>query len=157
MSSRVTGFLGVSLLALLLAAAARADEPKVYRWVGPDGRVYTSNAPPKDGKGLIDGKPAPPAARAPEPGDVSPADGETCSHFAGYVSRWRDAQRSIESWEATVDRIQSRTDDFVRRDDSAYENSLDRANERLDLARESASRIESEGRAAGMPQSCLTE
>jgi hypothetical protein len=162
MSPRVVSVLGLAVLLGTLAAAARGDEPKVYRWVGPDGRVYTSNAPPKDGKGLIEVKPAPAAKPArPQlpavPASEAPAEGELCSRFQGYVNEWRDAQQSIESWEATIDRLESRTDNFVRRDDSAYNASIERANEHLDEARERASRVEAEGRAAGMPQSCLSE
>jgi len=154
MSSRVVGVVAVSLLVAALAAGARGDGPKVYRWVGQDGRVYTSNSPPPKGVAVIDAKPAPvPAVPASE----APADGELCSRYGDYVDAWRSAQRSAESWEETIDRIQSRTDDFLRRDETTYTESLDRANARLDEARERASRIESQGRAAGMPQSCLTE
>jgi hypothetical protein len=160
MSPRVVSVLTLSVLLGALAGAARGDEAKVYRWVGQDGRVYTSNSPPKDGKGLIDVKPAPQAARPAlpaVPASEAPAEGELCAAYARYVLDWRDAQQSIASWEATIDRLESRTDNFVRRDDSAYNASIDRANGHLDEARERASRIEAEGRAAGMPQSCLSE
>jgi len=163
MSSRVVGVLAASLLAAAVAAGARAEEPKVYRWVGQDGHVYTSNTPPPNGAGLIEAKPArqaPAAQRASVPNvpaSEAPAEGELCGRYDDYVRRWRGAQRTVESWEETIDRIQSRTDDFVRRDETTYTDSLDRANERLDEARERASRIESEGRAGGMPQSCLSE
>lgn len=158
MSPRVISALAVSLLLGALAAGARADEPKVYRWVGQDGRVYTSNAPPKDGKGLIDAQPQGGAAPAPRSIPAAPdADADSCGRFGAYVANWRSAQQSVESWEATIDRLQSRTDNFIRRDDTTYNESLERANQHLDEAREQASRLEAEGRAAGMPQSCLTE
>ena len=168
MSPRVIPRFAASLLLAALAAGARADEPKVYRWVGQDGRVYTSNSPPKDGKGLIEAPPQGKAAAAPRsvpariPARTSiPAapdsEGDSCARYAAYVASWRDAQQSVESWEATIDRLESRTDNFVRRNDTAYNDSLDRASQHLDEARDRASRIEAEGRAAGMPQSCLTE
>ena len=151
MSPRAILRLAVPLLLAALAGGARADEPKVYRWVGQDGRVYTSNSPPKDGVGLITAPARTPAPAAPD------ADGDSCDRFGSYVASWRDAQRSVESWEATIDRLESRTDDFVRRNDTAYNDSLDRASQHLDEARERASQIEAEGRRAGMPQSCLVE
>ena len=166
MSPRVISVFAVAVLLAALAAGARADEPKVYRWVGQDGRVYTSNSPPKDGKGLIEappqGKaaPAPRAVRAPARTSIPAApdsEGDSCARYVAVVANWRDAQQSVESWEATIDRLESRTDNFLRRNDTAYNDSLDRANQHLDEARDRASRIEAEGRAAGMPQSCLTE
>jgi hypothetical protein len=158
MGPRGISVVAVALLVGALAAGGRAEEPKVYRWVGQDGRVYTSNAPPKDGKGLIDAQPQ--GSAAPAPGSIPAApesDDDSCGRFGAYVVNWRSAQQSVESWEATIDRLQSRTDDFVRRNDTAYNESLERANQHLDEARERASRLEAEGRAAGMPQSCLTE
>ena len=133
----------------------------MYRWVGQDGRVYTSNSPPKDGKGLIEAPPqgsatAPRSIPAPARTSIPAApdsDGDSCGRFGAYVANWRSAQQSVESWEATIDRLQSRTDDFIRRNDTTYNESLDRANQHLDEARERASRLEAEGRAAGMPQS----
>lgn len=178
MSPRVIPILVLGALLGALAAGARADERKVYRWVGEDGRVYTSNTPPPGGKGLID---APPAKPAPKPAAAAPRsvavprwilapaedprslpaapapDADSCSRWGGVVAQWRDAQQSVASWEATIERLESRTDNFIRRDDTAYHASLDRANQHLDDARARADRIESEGRRDGMPQSCLTE
>jgi hypothetical protein len=131
MSPRVISLAALSLLLGALAARASADEPKVYRWVGRDGRVYTSNAP--------------------GPGE------DACARYGAEVARWRDARESIESWQATLHRLESRTDGFTRRNDTVYKDSLGRARSRLDEARARASRIESEAHAAGVPQSCLTE
>src|SRR4029453_10638854 len=129
MSPRVMQHFAAALLLAALAAGARADEPKVYRWVGQDGRVYTSNSPPKDGKGLIEapapGKPAaaPRAVRAPARSSLAGApdsEGDSCDRYAAYVANWREAQQPVESWEATIDRLESPTDGFVRRNDTAY-------------------------------------
>ena len=146
MSPRVISLAAASLLLGALAVAASADEPRVYRWVGRDGRVYTSNAPPQS-KAEAAPRSVP---AAPEPAEVA------CERYGAHVARWRDAHQSIESWEATIHRLQSRTDAFVRRNDT-YADSLDRANARLGEARDRARRIESEGRAAGVPQSCLAQ
>src|SRR5262245_39976001 len=105
MSARVVPLLVVAFVCAAAASGARADEKKVYRWVGQDGHVYTSNSPPPDGKGLIDApapKPAaapapkrgilaspPPAAPARSAPEVSPADGSECARFDGYVTSWR--------------------------------------------------------------------
>jgi len=65
-------------LVVALAGAARADEAKVYRWVGEDGHVYTSTTPPPNGKGLIEVKPAPtPAAAAKAPPAAAAKDAPT--------------------------------------------------------------------------------
>jgi len=124
----------VLVLALLLGAGAagvRAGEPKVYRWRGPDGRVYTSNSPPP--RNSV----------------------EECGRYGAWLSTWRDAQQSVESWQAARDRIHKRTDDFMRRSESVYGASLVRASQRLAEARERAHRIEAEGERAGVPRRCL--
>lgn len=176
MSSRAVSPLVVGLVCAALAWSASAEDGKVYRWVGEDGHVYTSNTPPPDGRGMIDAPPPAPAKPAPAPAparrsapsaapaapargapDVAPAEGTDCARFDGYVTNWRKAQQSIADWEATIDRLESQTDGFMRRNDTAYSNSIDRANEHLEQARDRASQIEAQGRAAGMPQSCLSE
>jgi hypothetical protein len=131
MSSRVVSAL---VLALLLGAGAdgvRAGEPKVYRWLGEDGREYTSNSPrPRD-------------------------SGESCGRYGAWLASWRDARQSVESWQAARERIRKRSDDFMRRSNFAYGASLDLASKRLAEARERARRIDAEGEQAGVPSRCL--
>ena len=131
MSSRVVPVLSLAILLGALAGAARGDEAKVYRWVGQDGRVYTSNSPP--------------------PRDAV----EACGRYGVWLASWHDAQQSVESWQAARDRIQNRTDDFIRRSQSVYGASLERASQHLAEARERERRIEAEGKAAGVPKRCL--
>lgn len=140
MSPRAVAAFAVSLLLAALAAGARGDGSPVYRWVGRDGRTYTSNAPPPRGVAQSDA-----AAAA------------TCSRYSDFVEQWRSAHDSVQSWQQALDRIQSRTDDFLRRNETTYTRSLGRAHALLDEARDRASRIATDARAAGMPPSCLSE
>jgi hypothetical protein len=131
MGTRAVWVLVVALLFGAGAAGVRAGEPKVYRWVGADGRAYTSNAPPP--RNSV----------------------EACGRYGAWLSRWRDAQQSVESWQAARERIQKRTDDFIRRSEATYGASLQRASRRLAEARERAHQIEAEGARAGVPKRCL--
>jgi hypothetical protein len=129
-----TRAVSVLLLALMLGAGAegvRAGEPKVYRWRGEDGREYTSNSPPP--RNSV----------------------ESCGRYGAWLSSWRDARQSVESWQAARERIQKRSDDFMRRSKSVYDASLARASQHLAEARERARRIEAEGKEAGVPRRCL--
>jgi hypothetical protein len=80
-----------------------------------------------------------------------------CSRWADVISDWRRAQKSVEDAEQRLDQIQSRTDDFIRRDETAYDNSVSQATDAIERARDRVSQLEDQGQHAGMPQSCLTE
>jgi hypothetical protein len=157
----------IALLTLLLTAATRAqgDEPKTYRWVGEDGHVYTSTTPPPNGRGAIEVKPAQPAttkspvARGATPAPVANgADGESpCAPYRSWVEEWRAATRVVEAAETSLDRLQSDTDDYVRRNDSYYETQLESAEDRVNRAQQRLSQVESDASRAGIPQSCFTQ
>ena len=70
MGSRVTSGLLVALVLVALAAGARADQPKSYRWVSEDGHVYETSTPPPKGVNAIESasSAAKPAASTEAPG-----------------------------------------------------------------------------------------
>lgn len=160
------------LVALLLALAsqARGDEPKTYRWVGEDGHVYTSTGPPPDGRGAVETPPAPGAKAESPPANPAPAaapqasaegrsdaDGSSCARYASWVEQWRRAARAVESAEESLDRLQSDTDRYLRRNDSYYEEQLESAENRVSRTEEKRSQIEDDAARAGVPQSCFTQ
>src|SRR5258705_13152148 len=106
MSPRVISRFAVSLLLAALAAGARAEEPKAYRWVGQDRRVYTSNSPPKDGKGLIEAPPqrnaaaAPRAVRTPAATSIPAApesEGDSCARYTPHIATMPSPPPSAQS------------------------------------------------------------
>jgi hypothetical protein len=176
--------LALLTLGLVLASHANADEPKVYRWVGEDGRVYTSTTPPPNGKGLIDSAPAskpkpepeakPADATAPRrtlrqiltgdsesvpvaPSTIATSDETSCARFRDFVDDWRKAKRAVEAAEASVDRLQSETDYYVRRNDSYYDRRLEAAEQAVSRAEERLNQVESDAADAGVPQKCFTD
>ena len=182
----------IPLLALLglLASRSRGDEPKIYRWVGEDGHVYTSTAPPPNGRGVIDAKSAPakamvvPAAEKPgeerapsaaasrsrrpllSPNAASAAaqrpasaggDASNCARYQSWADQWRLATRSVAAAEASLDRLQSDTDDYVRRNDSYYERQVTSAEDRLTRAQDQLRQVEDDAGTAGVPQLCMSD
>jgi hypothetical protein len=159
----------IPLVTLLLALAshARSDEPKTYRWVGEDGHVYTSTTPPPSGKGIIETKSvAPPAqakSAAAKPATSAPApasadgNGSNCARYQSWVDQWQLATRSVESAEESLDRLQSDTDSYLRRNDSYYETQLESAEDRVSRAQERLNQVEDDAKRAGVPQSCFTQ
>lgn len=186
MTRRASRGAWIPFLTLLVTAAsfAHAGEPKTYRWVGEDGRVYTSTTPPPNGRGVIDAQPATPAKpRAPAakpaaamppsslrqipsgnagsgatPARASAGDGaSSCARYQGWVDQWRSATRAVAAAEESLDRLQSDTDRYVRRNDSYYETQIESAEARISRAEERLSQVESDATRAGAPQNCFTE
>ncbi len=66
--SSQTVWLVLVTLVLCAATHAGADDGKTYRWVGHDGRVYTTPTPPPEGAGtIVEVVPAKPKKGAPAP------------------------------------------------------------------------------------------
>jgi hypothetical protein len=142
------------LILLLAAASARADPAKTYRWIGQDGRVYTTTTPPPKGATLVEEKTAAPAKPKAK---SSAADTPSCGQYQELVDHWRSARRSLAAAEDRLDQLRSDTDDYVRRNDSYYETQIESAEARVRSAEDRVSELESDAARAGVPQNCFTE
>jgi len=170
-SSRVT-LAAIAAVLVAFAADLRADEAKTYRWVGEDGHIYSGPNPPPNGRGVIESPAATPKA-APAPSQpaakpaVTPAEprpSPRASSAPNDCKRWNNwlaarlyAKQRVAAIEQDIDRLNSDTDNYVQRNDSAHNAQVDGATASLKAAEDELDRIESDAIAAGVPQGCLND